>query len=110
MVKQKILAIVCAIALGVLPTFAVAQDSSLEQGSLARTGTGLAQVPTQEADPNCLIPDEEAEDGCALNAAEGGIVAAVVAGAAICAAACSSGGGGTTSTTTTTTTTTTSTP
>ncbi len=110
MVKQKILAIMSAIALALSPVVAVAGDSGVEQGSLARTGTGVAQLPPeQQKQPDCLIHDED-EAGCVLTVAEGGVVAAVTAGVAICVLACSGGGGngaGATTTTTTTTSTTT---
>ena len=128
MVKQKMLAIVCAIALGVLPTFTVVQDSSIEKGSLARTGTGLAQIE-QEKDPDCLIEsaashtfepyqlagagvtiaNEHVEhvEGCLVTVAEGVAGAAVVGLGIGCAIGCKSGNNGSSATTTTTTTTTT---
>ena len=110
-IKQKILAIICAIALALGPVVAMAQDSGLEQGSLARTGTGVAQIdPAASEDDDCLIPDEDDEvDGCALWVWEAGTAGAVIGGVVLCIIFCSSGGGGGITTTTTTTPTTTTT-
>lgn len=83
MVREKVFVVIVAIALALTPALAMAQDSTVEKGSVSRTGTGAAANLAEARD-----------------LAEGDIIFigattfVVVAGALVCVAACGGGGGG----------------
>ena len=95
MVKHKILAIMSATALAFSPVVAMADDSGIEQGSLARTGTGVAQVPNgghQHHEHTCLVHEKDAP-GCVLTPGEGGAIVGAAGAVVVCVVACGGGSG-----------------